>query len=108
MLAGKEKHSALIKEEVDEEDIARVVSRWTGIQVSRLMEGEKEKLMNLEEILHQRVVGQEEAVNAVADAVIRSRSGLKDPNRPAGSFIIKGPTGRAKARVEQSPGRSSV
>lgn len=102
LLAGKEKHSALIKEEVDEEDIARVVSRWTGIQVSRLMEGEKEKLMNLEEILHQRVVGQEEAVNAVADAVIRSRSGLKDPNRPAGSFIFMGPTGVGKTELSKA------
>ncbi|MGB9903808.1 MAG: Clp protease N-terminal domain-containing protein, partial [Desulfotomaculales bacterium] len=93
LLAGKQKHGMLLKEEVDEEDIARVVSRWTGIPVSRLMEGEKEKLLRLEEILHERVVGQEEAVKAVADAVLRSRSGIKDPNRPVGSFIFLGPTG---------------
>lgn len=94
-----DKKDQLLKEEVDEEDIARVVSRWTGIQVSRLLEGEKEKLLHLEEILHQRVVGQDEAVSAVADAVVRSRSGLKDPNRPVGSFIFLGPTGVGKTEL---------
>lgn len=101
-LAGKQKHNMLLKEEVDAEDIARVVSRWTGIQVSRLMEGEREKLSHLEEILHQRVIGQEEAVVAVADAVIRSRSGLKDPNRPVGSFIFLGPTGVGKTELSKA------
>ncbi len=101
-LAGKQKHSMLLKEEVDAEDIARVVSRWTGIQVSRLLEGEREKLSHLEEILHQRVVGQEEAVMAVADAVIRSRSGLKDPHRPVGSFIFLGPTGVGKTELSRA------
>jgi len=102
LLAGKQKHSMLLKEEVDEEDIARVVSRWTGIQVSRLLEGEKEKLMHLDEVLHERVIGQEEAVNAVADAVLRSRSGLKDPNRPVGSFIFLGPTGVGKTELSKA------
>ncbi len=94
--------SRLLKEEVDEEDIARVVSRWTGIQVSRLLEGEKEKLMHLDDILHERVIGQHEAVTAVADAVLRSRSGLKDPNRPVGSFIFLGPTGVGKTELSKA------
>ncbi len=98
-IAGKEKGDMLLKEEVDEQDIARVVARWTGIPVSRLMEGEREKLFHLEEILHQRVIGQDEAVHAVADAVLRSRSGLKDPNRPVGSFIFLGPTGVGKTEL---------
>ena len=102
LLADKQKHGMLLKEEVDEEDIARVVSRWTGIPVSRLMEGEKEKLLRLEEILHERVVGQEEAVKAVADAVLRSRSGIKDPNRPVGSFIFLGPTGVGKTELSRA------
>jgi ATP-dependent Clp protease ATP-binding subunit ClpB len=89
----------LMKEEVDEEDIAAVVARWTGIPVSRLMEGEAHKLLRLEEQLHKRVIGQDEAVKAVADAVIRARSGLKDPNRPIGSFIFLGPTGVGKTEV---------
>ncbi|HOB86269.1 MAG TPA: ATP-dependent chaperone ClpB [Bacillota bacterium] len=98
-LAGKQKHEALLREEVTEEEIASVFSRWTGIPVSRLVEGEKEKLVRLEEILHRRVVGQEEAVKAVADAVIRARSGIKDPNRPVGSFIFLGPTGVGKTEL---------
>ncbi len=98
-IAGKKKGSMLLKEEVDEQDIAQVVSRWTGIPVSRLLEGEREKLFHLEEILHQRVIGQNEAVHAVADAVLRSRSGLKDPNRPVGSFIFLGPTGVGKTEL---------
>ena len=89
----------LLKEEVDEDDIAAVVSRWTGVPVARLLEGEKEKLLRLAEHLHKRVVGQNEAVDAVADAVIRARSGLKDPNRPIGSFIFLGPTGVGKTEL---------
>jgi ATP-dependent Clp protease ATP-binding subunit ClpB len=89
----------LLKQEVDEDDIAAVVSRWTGIPVSRLLEGEKEKLLRLPEHLHKRLVGQEEAVDAVADAVVRARSGLKDPNRPIGSFIFLGPTGVGKTEL---------
>ncbi|MGE5389554.1 MAG: ATP-dependent chaperone ClpB [Deltaproteobacteria bacterium] len=102
LLAGKQKNNMLLKEEVDAEDIAKVVSRWTGIQVSRLMEGEREKLAHLDDILHQRVIGQEEAVRAVSDAVIRSRSGLKDPNRPVGSFIFLGPTGVGKTELSRA------
>jgi ATP-dependent Clp protease ATP-binding subunit ClpB len=92
----------LLKEEVDEEDIAEVVSRWTKIPVSKLLEGEVQKLLHLSEELHQRVVGQDEAVNAVADAVIRARSGLKDPNRPIGSFIFLGPTGVGKTELARA------
>lgn len=101
-LADKQKGSWLLKEEVDDEDIARVVSRWTGIQVSRLLAGEREKLLQLSEILHQRVVGQTEAVEAVVDAVIRSRAGLKDPHRPVGSFIFLGPTGVGKTELSKA------
>jgi ATP-dependent Clp protease ATP-binding subunit ClpB len=92
----------LLKEEVDEDDIAEVVSRWTGIPVAKLMEGEKEKLLRLGEHLHKRLIGQEEAVQAVADAVIRARSGLKDPNRPIGSFIFLGPTGVGKTELARA------
>jgi len=99
VLTGKQGYNMLLKEEVDEEDIARVVNRWTGIPVSKLIEGEKEKLIHLEELLHQRVIGQDEAVDAVADAVLRARSGLKDPNRPVGSFIFLGPTGVGKTEL---------
>ena len=89
----------LIKEEVDEEDIAEVVARWTGIPVSRLMEGEVQKLSHLEEQLHKRVIGQDEAVKAVADAVVRARAGLKDPNRPIGSVHLPGPHWRRQNRT---------
>ncbi|GIW42529.1 MAG: chaperone protein ClpB [Candidatus Binatia bacterium] len=92
----------LVKEEVDEEDIAEVVARWTGIPVSKLMEGEVQKLLHLEEHLHRRVVGQDEAVRAVADAIIRARSGLKDPNRPIGSFLFLGPTGVGKTELARA------
>jgi ATP-dependent Clp protease ATP-binding subunit ClpB len=92
----------LLKEEVDEGDIADVVSRWTGIPVSKLLEGEMRKLLRLDEELHMRVIGQEEAVTAVAEAVIRSRSGLSDPNRPIGSFIFLGPTGVGKTELARA------
>jgi ATP-dependent Clp protease ATP-binding subunit ClpB len=92
----------LLKEEVDEEDIAEVVARWTGIPVARLVEGEREKLMHLEEHLHARVVGQDEAVRAVANAVLRARAGIKDPNRPIGSFIFLGPTGVGKTELART------
>jgi ATP-dependent Clp protease ATP-binding subunit ClpB len=94
--------SRLLKEEVDEEDIAEVVARWTHIPVSKLMQGEVEKLLGLEGHLHERVVGQDEAVRAVADAVVRARSGLKDPNRPIGSFIFLGPTGVGKTELARA------
>ncbi len=92
----------LIKEEVDEEDIAEVVSRWTHIPVSKLLEGEIQKLLQLEDELHVRVIGQDEAVTAVAEAVVRARSGLKDPNRPIGSFIFLGPTGVGKTELARA------
>jgi ATP-dependent Clp protease ATP-binding subunit ClpB len=94
--------SRLLKEEVDEEDIAEVVSRWTGVPVTRLLEGEMQKLLHLDDELHRRVVGQDEAVTAVAEAVIRARSGLKDPNRPIGSFIFLGPTGVGKTEMARA------
>jgi len=101
-LAGKQKENMLLNEEVSETEIARVVSRWTGIPVSRLLEGEREKLMRLEDILHERVIGQDEAVSAVSDAVLRARSGIKDPNRPVGSFIFLGPTGVGKTELART------
>ncbi|WP_455388116.1 ATP-dependent chaperone ClpB [Petrachloros mirabilis] len=101
-LGKKQGESRLLKEEVDEDDIAAIVSRWTGIPVSRLVEGETEKLLKLEDLLHQRVVGQDEAVQAVADAVLRARSGIKDPNRPIGSFLFLGPTGVGKTELARA------
>jgi ATP-dependent Clp protease ATP-binding subunit ClpB len=92
----------MVKEEVDEDDIAAVVSAWTGIPVSRLLEGEVEKLIHMEERLHQRVVGQDQAVEAVANALRRARSGLQDPNRPIGSFIFLGPTGVGKTELARA------
>jgi len=89
----------LLKEEVGPDDVAEIISKWTGIPLSKLLEGEKEKLLRLPQVLHQRVVGQDEAVEAVADAVLRARAGLKDPNRPIGSFIFLGPTGVGKTEL---------
>ena len=101
-LDRQEGESRLLKEEVDEEDIAEVVSRWTGIPVSRLLQGEMEKLLRLGEWLHERVIGQDEGVRAVADAVLRARSGIKDPNRPIGSFLFLGPTGVGKTELARA------
>jgi len=101
-LAEQQGGHALLKEEVDEEDIAEIVARWTGIPVSRLMEGEIAKLIKMEERLHERVIGQDEAVSAVANAVRRNRSGLSDPNRPVGSFIFLGPTGVGKTELARA------
>ncbi len=92
----------MLKEEVDEEDIAEVVSKWTGVPVSRLMEGEVQKLVRLEDVLHQRVVGQDDAVKLVANAIRRSRAGLSDPNRPIGSFLFLGPTGVGKTELART------
>jgi len=101
-LAELQKGQRMLKEEVDEEDIAEVVGRWTGIPVSRLMEGEIQKLIRMEERLHQRVVGQDEAIAAVANAIRRARAGLQDPNRPLGSFIFLGPTGVGKTELARA------
>ena len=98
-------HSAdnrLLKEEVGEEDIAAVVSRWTGIPVTKMLTGEREKLLHLEDVLHQRVVGQDEAVQVVSQAILRARAGIKDPNRPIGSFIFLGPTGVGKTELAKT------
>ena len=99
---GGDQGPHLLREEVTADEVAEVVSRWTGIPVSRLLEGEKEKLLRLDHILHERVIGQDEAVQAVADAVIRARSGLKDPKRPIGSFIFLGPTGVGKTELARA------
>jgi len=101
-ISGKKGGARLIQEEVTPDEIAEVVARWTGIPVSRLLEGEKEKLLRLDKILHQRVIGQDEAVQAVSDAVIRARSGMKDPKRPIGSFIFLGPTGVGKTELARA------
>ena len=101
-LAEMQKAGRMLKEEVDEEDIAEVVSRWTHIPVSRLMEGEIQKLLKMEERLHARVIGQDEAISAVANAIRRARAGLQDPNRPLGSFIFLGPTGVGKTELARA------
>ena len=100
--AKNESENRLIREEVTDHEIAEVVARWTGVPVTRLLEGEKEKLLRLDLILHERVIGQDEAVSAVADAVIRARSGLKDPKRPIGSFLFLGPTGVGKTELARA------
>jgi ATP-dependent Clp protease ATP-binding subunit ClpB len=96
----------MVREEVTDEEVAEIVSRWTGIPVTRLVEGERDKLLRLDQILHQRVVGQDEAVQLVADAVIRARSGIKDPRRPIGSFIFLGPTGVGKTELAKTLAQS--
>ncbi len=101
-LAGPQAGQRMLKEEVDEEDIAEVVSKWTHIPLSRLMEGEVQKLVHMEERLHQRVVGQDEAIQAVASAIRRARAGLQDPNRPLGSFVFLGPTGVGKTELARA------
>ena len=101
-IAAKADGEQMLKEEVGEEDIARVVSRWTGIPVTKMMTGEREKLLRLEEVLHERVVGQDEAVTAVSEAILRARAGIKDPNRPIGSFIFLGPTGVGKTELAKT------
>ncbi|WP_458121399.1 ATP-dependent chaperone ClpB [Paenibacillus sp. Z6-24] len=100
--AHQDQEGRLLREAVTDEEIADIVSRWTGVPVSRLVEGEREKLLRLEEVLHERVVGQDEAVQLVADAVIRSRAGIKDPNRPIGSFLFLGPTGVGKTELAKA------
>lgn len=97
-----QKDSRLLKEEVGEEDIAKVVSRWTGIPLAKMLTGEREKLLHLEDTLHERVVGQDEAVKVVSEAILRARAGIKDPNRPIGSFIFLGPTGVGKTELAKT------
>ncbi|MBQ3278555.1 MAG: ATP-dependent chaperone ClpB [Clostridia bacterium] len=94
--------NSLLRDKVTEEEIARIVGRWTGIPVARLMEGEREKLLHLEEVLHRRVIGQDEAVTKVAEAILRSRAGIQDPNRPLGSFLFLGPTGVGKTELAKA------
>ncbi|HMJ35877.1 MAG TPA: ATP-dependent chaperone ClpB [Baekduia sp.] len=101
-LESKQSGTRLLREEVTADEIAEVVARWTGIPITRLMEGEREKLLRLDEVMHERVVGQEEAVRLVADAVIRARAGVKDPRRPIGSFLFLGPTGVGKTELSRA------
>ena len=101
-LAALQGPGTLLKEEVDADDIAEIVGAWTGIPVSRLLEGETDKLIHMEERLHERVVGQDEAIEAVSDAVRRARAGLKDPRRPIGSFLFLGPTGVGKTELARA------
>jgi len=101
-LAKLQAHQRFLKEEVDDEDVAEVVARWTGVPVSRMLEGEVQKLVAMESLLHSRVVGQDEAVTAVANAIRRSRAGLSDPNRPIGSFLFMGPTGVGKTELARA------
>lgn len=100
--AKSEQGESLLRDKVTEEEIARIVARWTGIPVSKLMEGEREKLLHLEDILHRRVIGQDEAVERVAEAILRSRAGIQDPNRPIGSFLFLGPTGVGKTELAKA------
>ena len=99
---GSTQETTLLRDKVTQEEIARIVGRWTGIPVSRLMEGEREKLLHLDEILHQRVIGQDEAVQKVADSIMRSRAGIQDPDRPIGSFLFLGPTGVGKTELAKA------
>ncbi len=98
--------NTILRDKVTEEEIARIIARWTGIPVSRLMEGEREKLLKLEDILHQRVIGQLEAVEKVTEAIIRSRAGIQDPNKPIGSFLFLGPTGVGKTELAKALAQS--
>jgi ATP-dependent Clp protease ATP-binding subunit ClpB len=101
-LAQNAKDGSLLRNKVTEEEIAKIIERWTGIPVARLMEGEREKLLHLEDILHKRVVGQDEAVRVVSEAILRSRAGIQDPNRPIGSFLFLGPTGVGKTELAKT------
>ena len=100
--ASEGKARSLLRDKVTEEEIARIIERWTGIPVARLMEGEREKLLHLEDILHRRVVGQDEAVRLVSEAILRSRAGIADPDKPIGSFLFLGPTGVGKTELAKT------
>ncbi len=100
--------NTLLRDKVTDEEIARIVARWTGIPVSKLLEGEREKLLHLEEILHARVIGQDEAVEKVTEAILRSRAGIQDPNRPIGSFLFLGPTGVGKTELAKALAADAV
>ena len=101
-IANESKARSLLRDKVTEEEIARIIERWTGIPVARLMEGEREKLLHLEDVLHKRVVGQEEAVRLVSEAILRSRAGIADPDKPIGSFLFLGPTGVGKTELAKT------
>lgn len=101
-LAEEAQQSNLLRDKVTEEEIAKVVGKWTGIPVARIMEGEREKLLHMEDILHENVVGQDEAVRLVSEAILRSRAGISDPNRPIGSFLFLGPTGVGKTQLAKT------
>lgn len=105
---GGTQEATLLRDKVTEEEIARIVGRMTGIPVTRLMEGEREKLLHLDKTLHQRVIGQDEAVRKVADAIMRSRAGIQDPDRPIGSFLFLGPTGVGKTELAKAVAPSIV
>ena len=102
------KESSLLRDRVTEEEIANIVARWTGIPVSKLVEGEREKLLRLPDTLHQRVIGQDEAVQKVSDAILRSRAGIANPNRPIGSFLFLGPTGVGKTELAKALAQAPV
>src|SRR5450432_4521492 len=105
-LEAEQKPNQLLRNSVTEVEIAEIVSKWTGIPVSRMLEGERDKLLRMEQVLGKRVVGQEEAVKAVADAIRRSRAGLSDPHRPSGSFMFLGPTGVGKTEEHERAARA--
>ena len=104
----KNEDLSLVHESVTEDEIARIVSKWTGIPVAKLTESERSKTLHLDEVLHKRVVGQDEAVEKVTDAIIRSKAGIKDPTKPIGSFLFLGPTGVGKTELAKGTGRSHV
>ena len=101
-LANEKKEDSLLRDRVTDEEIARIVARWTGIPVEKLVEGEREKLLHLDDVLHERVIGQDEAVTKVSEAILRSRAGIANPNRPIGSFLFLGPTGVGKTELAKA------
>src|SRR5699024_8026393 len=101
-LANEKKEQSLLRDRVTDEEIARIVARWTGIPVEKLVEGEREKLLRLPDVLHKHVIGQDEAVRKVSDAILRSRAGIANPGRPIGSFLFLGPTGVGKTELAKA------